>query len=222
MAKDANLNLIIDNVKIEQVEHTKFLGVIINSKLTRQDHIKLVSSNVSKIVGILSKIRYDLSSEILLMLYRTLVQPYFDYYNIIWATQNNYHLINLHRRQKKALRIIASVKWDAHTTSLFKKYGVLTIFDTIKLQTCCCVYKAVNNELLDRFSNLFFMNSDVHHDDARQRSKLHLVAHRLTVGANSIKVYGTKLWNCLINHITGSPSYQIFKKIYRKYLLDLM
>ena len=32
VAKDTNLNLIIDHVKIEQVEHTKFLGVIINSK----------------------------------------------------------------------------------------------------------------------------------------------------------------------------------------------
>ena len=66
------------------------------------------------------------------------------------------------------------------------------------------------------------MNSDVHHYDTRQRSKLHLVTHRLTVRANSITVYGTKLWKFLNNHITGSPSYQIFKKRYRKYWLDLM
>ena len=111
MAKDTNFNLIIDTVQIEQVEHTKFLGVIINDKLTWQDHIKLVSSKVSKSIGNLSKIRYNLSSEILLMLYRTLVQPYFDYCNIIWATQNNYHLINLHRRQEKSLRINAFAKW---------------------------------------------------------------------------------------------------------------
>ena len=78
------------------------------------------------------------------MLYGTLVQPYFDYCNIILATQNNYHLISLHRRQKKALRMIAFAKWDAHTKPLFKKYGILTIFDTNKLQTCCFVYKAVN------------------------------------------------------------------------------
>ena len=85
VTKDTHLNLIIDNVKIEQAEHTKFLGVIINSKLTWQNHIKLVSSKVSKRIGILSKIRYNLSSEILLMLYHTLVQPYFDYCNIIFG-----------------------------------------------------------------------------------------------------------------------------------------
>ena len=72
--------------------------------------------------------------------------------------------------------------------------------------------KAVNNQLFDRFSNLLSMNSDVHHYDTCQRSKLHLVTRRLTVRANSITVYGTKLWNCLNNHITGSTSYQITKK----------
>ena len=40
------------------------------------------------------------------------------------------------------------------------------------------------------------MNSDVHHYDTRvtrQRFKLNVVIHRLTVKANNIKVYGTKL-----------------------------
>ena len=56
MAKNINLNLITDNVKIKQVEHTKFLDVIIFSKLTWHNHLKLVSRKVSKSVGLLSKI----------------------------------------------------------------------------------------------------------------------------------------------------------------------
>ena len=83
MVKKTNLNLILDNVKFKQVEHTKFLGVIINSKLTWHDHMKLLSNNVCKSIGFLSKIRYNLSSEILLTLFHTLVQPYFDYCNIV-------------------------------------------------------------------------------------------------------------------------------------------
>ena len=35
-----NLCLIIDDVIIEQVEQTKFFGVIINTTLTWDDHIK--------------------------------------------------------------------------------------------------------------------------------------------------------------------------------------
>ena len=57
MVKDTNLNL-----TIEQVGHTKFIGAIINSKLTWHDHVKLVSSKVHKSIGLLSKICYNLSS----------------------------------------------------------------------------------------------------------------------------------------------------------------
>ena len=63
MANDTNLNLIIDNVEIEQIDNTRFLCVIVNSKLTWHDHLKLVLSKVNKSIGILSKIRYNLSSE---------------------------------------------------------------------------------------------------------------------------------------------------------------
>ena len=52
-----NLNVLIDNIIIDQVYNTKFLGVIINSNLTWHDHIKAISSRVSKSKGILLRIR---------------------------------------------------------------------------------------------------------------------------------------------------------------------
>ena len=52
-----NLNVLIDNIVIDQVYNTKFLGVVINSNLTRNDHIKALSSKVSKSIGILLRIQ---------------------------------------------------------------------------------------------------------------------------------------------------------------------
>ena len=43
-----NLNLLIDNIVIDQVHNTKFVGVIIYSNLTWHDHIKAISRKVSK------------------------------------------------------------------------------------------------------------------------------------------------------------------------------
>ena len=73
----------MDNfAKIEQVK--KILGVIINSSLSWEDHIKTVSNNTSKNIGLLCKIRRKLCSNmLLLMLYRTLTQPYSEYCNIV-------------------------------------------------------------------------------------------------------------------------------------------
>ena len=54
------------DVIVEQVENTKFLGVIINSTLTWEDHIKTVCNKVSKSIGILVRIRTKLNDDILL------------------------------------------------------------------------------------------------------------------------------------------------------------
>ena len=98
----------IDNVKINQVDHTKFLGVIINSSLNWNDHINTICSKVSKSTGILQRTKQNLSAATLL--YQTLIQPYFDYCNIIWSVGESVHLEKLFVKQKKAIRAITFAK----------------------------------------------------------------------------------------------------------------
>ena len=51
------LNIKIDNIEIEQVSFTKFLGVIINETLIWKNHVKVVKTKISKSMGILAKIK---------------------------------------------------------------------------------------------------------------------------------------------------------------------
>ena len=51
------LNIKLDNIEIEQVSFTKFLGVIINENLTWENHTKVVKNKISKSMGILAKIK---------------------------------------------------------------------------------------------------------------------------------------------------------------------
>ena len=53
--KDYNVK--IDDFIIEQVDNTKFLGVVINSTLSWQDHLKIVCNEVSKNIGIIFRIK---------------------------------------------------------------------------------------------------------------------------------------------------------------------
>ena len=71
------------NILIEQV---KFFGVIITKNLTRDNHIKTVCNKVSKGIGIICKIHRVIPPSILINLYFTLVHPYFQYCNIVWAS----------------------------------------------------------------------------------------------------------------------------------------
>ena len=95
-----SLNVLIDNIVIDQVHNTKFLGVIIHSNLTWHDHIKAISSKVSKSIGILLRIRKNVPNDVLLTLYHTLIEPHFSCCNIIWGTHCFKHLDQLYHKQK--------------------------------------------------------------------------------------------------------------------------
>ena len=93
----------IDNVLIEQVAETKFLGVIITDNLTWDNHINTVCNKVSKGIGISCKIRHLIPRSILINLYFTLVHPYFQYCNIVWASNPSLSLSKLFNMQKRVI-----------------------------------------------------------------------------------------------------------------------
>ena len=99
-----NLNALIDNIVINQVHNTKSLGEIINSNSKWQDHIKAISSKVSKNIRILVRIRKNVPNDVLLTLYHTLIEPYFSYCNIIWGTHCSKHLDQLYHKQREVKR----------------------------------------------------------------------------------------------------------------------
>ena len=76
------------------VETCKFLGIIINSSIDWSDHINLINRKVSKTIGILKCVRHKLPENILRSLYFFLVNPYYEYGNIVWAVKNTVSLQN--------------------------------------------------------------------------------------------------------------------------------
>ena len=179
-----------------------------------------INNKISKNIGILYKIRLNLSTQTLLKLYHALIQPCLEYCNI--AAGSKYLLDRVFRKKKKVVRAIVFANWNAHTSEIFKRLHILSVNNINKLQACCCVYRAINNLLPDMFCDLFVTNSSVHSLDMHQKEKLYVIPHRLIVRKHSIKIYGIKLWNILSQYIIESPTYFIFKKRYKRYLLDTM
>jgi ribonuclease P/MRP protein subunit RPP40 len=150
---NTNLCIKIDSMVIDQVEKTKFLGVIINSTLTWEDHINTISNKISKNIGILYRTRNNLTTDTLLTLYHTLIEPYLNYCNLIWASLPSVYLERLFLKQKKAVRLITKARFLAHTEPLFSKLNLLTLFHINKLQIYCFMYR-INHNLFPFFSKL--------------------------------------------------------------------
>jgi hypothetical protein len=208
----SNLSIKIDDVIIEQVIKTKFLGVIINENLSWQDHIKVITNKISKNIGILHRISKNVPIELLKTLYYTLIQPYLYYCNIIWGSHFTKYHEQLFIKQKRAIRIITNSKWHAHTGPIFENLRILPLSSINKLQIYCFMFKMMHNLLPHFFQNMFKLNSEIHEHNTRQASKLHISSHHTNLRAFSIHIYGVKLWNTLSDDITNCYSLNVFKK----------
>ncbi len=213
------LSIKIDDTNIEQVNYTKFLGVIINNRLTWNDHVKAIYNKVSKSIGIIYRIRHNIPSNTLINLYHTLIHPYYEYCNIVWGSDNSTALQRLGRSQKRAVRAIVFANYYSHTAPIFKRLNIITITEINKLQTACFVYKSLNKLLPPQLADFFTPNCSVHNLNTRQHSKLHSVQYRIKIRANSIRIFGIKLWNSLSNKLRTSSTLSIFKKSYKKLLI---
>ena len=87
------LSIKLNNETISHVYQTKFIGVLIQSNLKWNEHISAIANKISKVTGIINKIKHTLSTDHLKLLYQSLIQPYLNYCCIIWASpQKTLHL----------------------------------------------------------------------------------------------------------------------------------
>ena len=105
----SDINISVDGVLIEKVTHAKYLGVMLSEDLTWNEHLKVVLSKVNKKFGVLRKLSYILPSCIITKLYNSLLLPYTDCCNIVWATHPFTLLDNLYRIPKKSVHILTTI-----------------------------------------------------------------------------------------------------------------
>ena len=80
------ISLQMDGEALVEVNKSKFLGVIIDNKLSWKDHISFVCRKVTRGIGVIIKARKVLHSESLKCLYNSFIYPYMIYCNQVWGS----------------------------------------------------------------------------------------------------------------------------------------
>ena len=96
-----NISISLNSVPIEQVNHTKFLGVVIDNKLDWSNHIFYINAKIVKGVGIICRAKKYFSSSALINLYNTFILPYMIYCVEVWGNALSIHIHPLIKLQKK-------------------------------------------------------------------------------------------------------------------------
>ena len=218
--QDGNLNLLINNVKLKRVNQTKFLGVIIDSKLTWKEHILHVRKKISKGAGILCKARKVLNRETLITLYNSFVYPYITYGVEVWGAAAQCHIDTVIKSQKKIIRIITSSKYNAHTAPLFQ---TLKILQFPKLYTYCMakmMYRFMKPSVPTSLQGMFHTNDEFHSYFTRDRRQLRNERGRTSMVYTTFRYKGVSIWNDISSKVNGECSFVTFKYRLRQQLIN--
>ena len=90
----------LNNANIERVSQFNFLGVVLASTLKWNKHIGHVSFKVSRVIGVLFRLKH-IYTQVLLTLYNTVILPHLSYCILVWGSkiQTNHRLHLLKKRQ---------------------------------------------------------------------------------------------------------------------------
>ena len=78
-------NLKINDTTIEFVDNFVFLGVTINKHLNWSNHVDKTANKISKTIGMLNNLKKTLPSNILRILYNSLILPHLNYGILAWG-----------------------------------------------------------------------------------------------------------------------------------------
>jgi len=212
--------LTINGTPIELVNCTKFIGVLIDSSLTWEQHIQLVKSKIAKGIGVICKARKVLDEKTLITLYYSMIYPYLTYCVEVWGNSAQSYLLSLLKLQKKILRIITSSAYRAESNPLFQRLGILKISQIYTKSVLVFMFKYTKGSLPDIFNELFKRNSEVMARVTRNYNNFSVPYCRTEPGKKAIRIHGPILWNDLPGKLDPKCSIHTFKRKLKKYLLE--
>ena len=214
-----NFVLHMDTFKINQIEYTKFLGVIVDSKLTWENHIIEIENKISKNIGVISRARNSLKTKELRTLYCTLVLPYINYGVVLWGNNNKTRLNRISKLQKRAIRIISKADYRCDTLPLFNNLGLLKFPDIVLKDTAIMMHKVATQKVPMRLASMFTNLCSIHQHKTRQHDDFYCPKFKTNIKKFSFSVIGCKTWNSLSDELKSCKSLEMFKRNIKREIL---
>ena len=207
----SDVNVKIGQTNLNVTKTVKFLGVLLDDKLTFNDHRLHVCNKISKNIGILCKLRLILPEKHLFMLYNSLILPFIQYCNITWASVVKTKLDTIHKLQKRALRICTNSPYLAHSRPLFFKLKTMTVYDIHQSKIAILMYAVKHRYAPINIISLFQYNYEFHQYNTRSLNKFHYPIATSNSTLNSFKYTGPRIWNNLNDSIVSCTTTSSFK-----------
>ena len=221
LQKVGPLLLDVDGSSISPSREVRNLGIILDSTLSYQSHIKSITKSAFFHLKNISRLRPSLSDSVAEMLVHAFVTSRLDYCNgVLFGTPKKY-LDRLQYVQNSAARVLTHVKRWQHITPTLKQLHWLPVKFRIDYKLLLITYKC-QNALAPQYL------SDLLHKPPAKRSlrstNLDLLSvpkvTKRTFGDRAFSVAAPTLWNSLPVEIRHAPSLDSFKASLKRHLFS--
>ena len=188
--------------------------MIVDDSLTWEDHIDYNTLKINRGIGIIRKVRQLIPEKALLLLYQTLIDPYFRYCSTVWGKFRETLKDKLQALQNRVARSFAKVKYepDAGHFQLLLKFGWLSARNLISYEMGVFIYKTLNGFAPDSMLEMFEKQADIHQYSIKfaNASGIFIPHRNLSKRQEAISCASARLWNEIPIEIRRAQSLETF------------
>jgi len=216
-----SVDIVMNEIKINKIEVSKFLGIIIDNKLNWKPHVNYLHSKISRNMGLMYKASKVLNDKAMYTLYSSFVLPYFQYCCEIWGHGSASNCTKLFLLQKRAIRIISKSGYREHTTPLFYNFKCLKLHDLVHIKTATFMFNVLHLRAPSKITELFKTNNTLHDHNTRTKDALHKQPCHGNLRSKAMSSIGVSIWNDLDDSLKSLLSLPLFKKTLKDCILTM-
>lgn len=186
----------------------KFLGVTIDAKLTFEHHVNVITKKLCSATYVLRNISKIVDRETTKMAYYGLFHSVCTYGLLAWGHSS--HAARVFSLQRRAVRIVAGVKYRDDVRPFFISLKILTIPCQYILECLLYIYKN---------SSCYTLVEETHSYNTRHRFDVQMDFLRLRTSCNATRHFAPAFFNRLPLRIRNMPLKQFKNKI-KQFLLN--
>ena len=243
-----NVILIMNRKAIEQKDHVKYLGILMDQHLSWKYHISSVSKKISRGIGILAKLRGSMDRNLLINIYYCLVYSYLSYGVEAWGSACETNLSCINVLHNKAVRVITGNQYYQifgetpgplpSADPLYKELKFLDFKDIFKFSIAKFVYLTLcqvsppiffdwfnyNHQMHSYATRSSVIISQDHYFDVGVEQSIYTLyikkANLENYGRKMVHVSGPLIWNDVPLSIQDAVSVSAFKGNLKGFFID--
>ena len=145
--------------------------------------------------------------------------PHIQYCISSWGGAAQSHINTILVKQKRLLRIMLGLPFDAPSQPLFEQLNLLRIDQVYRYQVGKLMYDSNNHYIKMPVELETVENAHPYNTRSKTNQNYTLPYARTNIGQNSFSFIGPKIWNIIPLEIKKSSKF-VFKSKYKRYILD--